>query len=91
MPFKKKKKWPFHTKYTAKIGISEFSARNNFCPIQKLTTCFQSEEKQELKKRRKTEFYVVKITNTERLKQSSVPYMQGLLNKYEEENRHKKT
>ena len=29
-PFKKK--WHFHTKYMAKIRISEFSAKNNFCP-----------------------------------------------------------
>ena len=44
-----------------------------------------------IQKRRKTEFYVVKKTNTERLKQSSIPYMQNLLNKYKEENKHKKT
>ena len=44
-----------------------------------------------IKKRRNTEFYVVKKTNKERLEQSSIQYMQSLLNKYKEENRHKKT
>ena len=28
------KKMPFHTEYMAKIRISEFSAQNNFFPIQ---------------------------------------------------------
>ena len=30
-PFSQKK-MPFHTKYMAKIRISEFSRKNNFCP-----------------------------------------------------------
>ena len=36
MPLKKKKKKPFHTKYKAKNRISEFSAKNNFCPCVNL-------------------------------------------------------
>ena len=40
MPFKKK--LSFHTKYMAKIRISEFSAENNFCsPFFKIYIFFK--------------------------------------------------
>ena len=32
MSFFNKKKWAFHTKYMAKIRISKFSPKNDFCP-----------------------------------------------------------
>ena len=65
----------------AKRTISN-SKMNHMFPIRKETR---------IQKRRKTEFYIVKKTNTERLKKSSIPYMQNLLNKHKEENKHKKT
>ena len=40
---KTKKTWPFHTTDMAKIRISEFSAKNNFCPtvylLEGILTC----------------------------------------------------
>ena len=52
---------------------------------------FQVRREARIQKRRKTEFYMVKKTNIDRLKQSSIPFMQNMLNKYKKENKHKNT
>ena len=52
---------------------------------------FQRKNKTHLMKPRKIWTYKVKVANTERYKDSAIPYMQRLLNKHEEETSSKKT
>ena len=57
---------------------------------QRMNHMFPVRKEERFQKRRYTEFYTVKKTNTERLKRSAIPYMQKLLNTYKHENTHKK-
>ena len=56
----------------------------------KMNHMFPVRKEERFQKRRYTEFYTVKKSNTERLKRSAIPYMQKLLNTYKHENTHKK-
>ena len=57
----------------------------------KTSHMFPINEKEHIMTKRNVEMYKVQQTNTVRLQNSSIIYMQNLLNKHEKENKHKNT
>ena len=55
-----------------------------------ISNLFKHKEKEHEMELRKTEMFNVNIANTERYKNSAIPFMQRLLNKYENKNRIKR-